>query len=114
MTITIPSNLTDDELVAALPGLAGDERRTSARLVAHLAEVDKRQLFVPMGYSSLYIYCREALGYSEDAAYNRTAAARVARRHPVILDMLADGRLSVTTVKVLAPVLTDSNCDAVL
>ena len=114
MTITIPSHLTDDELVAALPALAGDERQLTARLVAHLAEMDKRQIFVPAGYSSLYQYCREALGYSEDAAYTRGVAARVARRYPVILEMLADGRLNVTTVKLLAPVLTDSNCDAVL
>ena len=71
-----------------------------------------RQLFVPAGYSSLYTYCREALGYTEDAAYNRKVAARVARRYPAILDMLADGRLGLTTVRLLAPVLRDSNCDA--
>ena len=88
----------------------------TARLVAHLAELERRQLFAPSGYSSLYAYCREALGYSEDAAYNRSIARPGSlRRYPAsILDMLADGRLSPTTVKLLAPALTDSNCDAVL
>ena len=51
--------------MAAAPRLAGDEREVAAQLVAHLAEIDARGLHVPAGYSSLYFYCREALGYSE-------------------------------------------------
>jgi hypothetical protein len=109
MTIHTPSHLTDDALMAAAAGLAGDERDIAARLVAHLVEIDRRGLFVPAGYSSLYAYCREGLRYSEDAAFNRSAAARVARRYAVVVDMLADGRLSLTTVKLLAPILKDDN-----
>lgn len=89
--------------------MAGDERVVTARLVAHLAEIDRRELHVPAGFASLYIYCREGLGFSEDAAYNRKTAAQVARRFPVVLDMLADGRLSLTAVRLLAPVLTGAN-----
>lgn len=114
MTLTIPSHLTDDELMAAAPRLAGDEREVAARLVAHLAEIDARGLHVPAGYSSLYTYCREALGYSEDAAYNRKVAAQAARRYPAVIDMLADGRLSLTALKILAPVLNDTNSESVL
>ena len=51
----------------------------------------------------------KALGYSEDAAYNRKVAALVARRFPEVVDMLADGRLTLTAVKLLAPVLNDGN-----
>src|SRR5687768_6462171 len=113
MKIASPSHLTDAELVAAIEGLVGDERDVTARVVAHLAEIDARGLYVPAGYPSLYIYCREGLGYSEDAAYNRKAAALVARRFPVVVDMLADGRLSLTVVKLLAPVLDDENYERV-
>ena len=109
MTINIPSHLTDDALMAAAVGLAGDECEVTARLVAHLAEIDRRELYVPAGYSSLYTYIREGLGYSEDAAFNRKAAALVARRWPAAIDMLADGRLSMTAVKLLAPILKDDN-----
>ena len=112
MKITIPSHLTNDELMAAVPGLVGDERDATARLIAHLAEIEARELYVPAGYSSLYIYCHEGLGYSEDAAYNRKAAAQVARRRPMVIDMLADGRLSLTSVRLLAPVLNDANWEA--
>jgi 5-methylcytosine-specific restriction endonuclease McrA len=51
---------------------------------------------------------------SEDAAYNRVAAARAVRRFPVILDHLSAGFVSVTAVKVLRPVLTAENHVAVL
>ena len=112
MKITIPSHLTNHELVAAVGRLRGDEREVTARLVAHLAVIDARALYVPAGYSSLYTYCHEGLGYSEDAAYNRKAAAQVARRYPVVVDMLADGRLSLTAVRLLAPVLKDDNWEA--
>ena len=107
MTITIPSHLTDGALMAATPRLAGDEREVTARLIAHLGEIDARGLHVPAGFSSLYIYCREGLGYSEDAAHNRKVAAQVARRYPAVIDMLADGRASLTGLKILAPVLND-------
>jgi hypothetical protein len=113
MTITIPRHLTDDELMAAVPLLAGNEREATARLVAHLAELETRQLYVPAGYSSLYVYCQEGLGYSEDAAYNRKTAAQVARRYPAVIDRLADGRLSLTAIRILAPVLNDRNWEAV-
>jgi hypothetical protein len=114
MTITIPRHLTDGDLMAAIPRLTADEREATARLVAHLAEVENRQLYVPAGYSSLYIYCQEGLGYSEDAAYNRKTAAQVARRYPAVIDRLADGRLGLTAIRILAPVLDDGNWEAVL
>jgi len=54
------------------------------------------------------------LHLSEDAAYNRAAAARAVRRFPVILDGLADGSLNVTTVKLLRKVLTPESHLALL
>ena len=60
------------------------------------------------------MYCRDELHLSEDAAYNRSAAAHAVRRYPVILGWLSDGSLNVTTVKLLGPVLTPENHRAVL
>ena len=62
----------------------------------------------------MYEHCRAHLRLSEDAAYNRVATARGVRRFPVILDHLAGGWVNVTTVKVLAPVLTAENHLALL
>jgi len=51
---------------------------------------------------------------SEGEAYNRIEVARTARRFPVVLDMLADGRVHLTAVRLLAPHLTADNHDDVL
>jgi hypothetical protein len=109
MKINIPSHLSDDDLVAKVTSLAGREREATVDLIAHLAELDARRLYLGAGFSSLFTYCTEILQLSEAEAYNRIEAARAARRFPVILDRLAEGSLNLTTVRLLASHLTDEN-----
>jgi hypothetical protein len=109
MKIKIPSQLSDDELVAQVESLAARARETTAELVAHLAELDQRRLHLRAGFSSLFMYCREVLRLSEGEAYNRIEVARTASRFPVILTMLVEGTLNLTTVRLLAPHLTEGN-----
>lgn len=106
--------LSDTELVARLRELAARERDETARLVAHLVELERRDLHLREGYGSLFEYCRDALALSEHEAYNRIAAARAARRFPVILDKIAEGAVNSTTVRLLAPHLRPENCHEVL
>ena len=94
--------------------LVARERGATALLIAHLAELDTRDVLLRDGYSSLFAYCREALGLSEHEALNRIEAARAARRFPVILEMLSDGSVHLTAVRLLAPHLTPQNHRAVL
>jgi hypothetical protein len=109
------SALSDQDLLARLEGLAGKEREASAELVAHLAALDSRQmLYAAQGHGSLFSYCTQALRLSEDAACNRIKAARACRRFPLILDLLASGSLSLTSVRLLAPHLTAENHQSVL
>jgi aminoglycoside N3'-acetyltransferase len=79
MKINIPSHLSDDALVVAVKSLAGCEREATASLIAHLAELDARQLYLGAGFSSLFTYCCTVLHLSEPAAYNRIEAARAAK-----------------------------------
>jgi hypothetical protein len=108
------ARLSDDALLARIKVLAIRERDETVELVAHLAELDGRRAHLGEGSGSLYKYCRDVLGYSEDAAWNRAATAGAVRRYPVILGWLADGTLNVTTVRILRPVLTQDNHLAVL
>jgi len=111
----LASGLSDPDLLARLASLAGKEREASVELVAHLAELDTRSsLYAAQGHGSLFTYCTEVLRFSEDAACNRIYAARACRRFPVILDALASGALSLTSVRMLSPHLTPENHDAVL
>ena len=112
-----PSQLTqlsDDELTAAVMALAAREREATALLIVHLAELDARALYLAAGFGSLYQYCREVLRLSEQSAYNRIAAARAVRRFPALVAMLEKGDVNLTTVKVLAPHLTDANHEEIL
>ncbi len=106
--------LSDGELVARVNSLATRERGATAVLVAHLAELDTRDVHLRAGYGSLFAYCRDALALSEPEAYNRVEAARAARRFPVILEILSAGAINLTTVRLLAPHLTAANHREVL
>lgn len=109
MTIAIPSHLSDAALIAEVTRCARDEQRATARLVAHLAELDARQLYRGAGHATLFAYCHHVLGLSEDAAYNRVQAARACRLFPRVLEQLEAGDLTVTTVRLLARHLTADN-----
>lgn len=100
---------SDTDLADALVALAASERRAIALLVAALAEFDARRLYLGLGYSSLFAYCTDALHLSEQASFNRIEAARLSRRLPIVLDCIADGTLSLTGARLLAPHLTDEN-----
>jgi hypothetical protein len=107
--------LSDQDLVARLYVLAGNERGASVEVVAHLAALDTRPaVYAAQGYGSLFSYCTQALRLSEDAACNRIEAARACRRFPVILDLLASGAMSLTSVRLLGRHLTPENHQAVL
>src|SRR5688500_15665994 len=95
--------LSDDELLARLPHLAARERGATAELIAHLVELETRNLHVAAGYPSTFIYCRDALRLSEHEAYNRIEVARAVRRFPVILDRLVEGAVNLTGARLLAP-----------
>jgi hypothetical protein len=113
--LALASGLSDQDLLARIAALAGKEREESVELVAHLAELDTRSsLYAAHGHGSLFTYCTEVLKLSEDAACNRIYAARACRRFPVILDALASGALSLTTVRILNAHLTPENHEAVL
>jgi hypothetical protein len=103
------------DLLTRLEMLASRERDAPVELIAHLAALDARPaLYAAIGYGSLFSYCTRALRLSEDAACNRIEAARTCRRFPVILERLALGSLSLTSVRLLARHLTPENHQAVL
>ena len=105
------THLSDALLLRELSVLVTHDRATTARMLAHLAEVDVRRLYAPAGYSSLFAYCVEELRMSEDAASKRIQAARAARLFPILFTAVAEGRLHLSAVCLLAPHLTPENVD---
>jgi hypothetical protein len=113
--LALASGLTDHDLLDRLLALAGREREATVELIAHLAALDSRpSVYAAKGFGSLFSYCVAALRLSEDATCNRIYAARACRRFPAILEALAAGELSLTSVRMLSPHLTDENWQTVL
>src|SRR5262245_61560772 len=108
-TMPLLEFLSDEALIAETKRLVAAERVATAALLRSLMEIDTRRLYLREGCSSLFTYCTHVLHLAEGAAYNRIEAARAARRFPVVLDALADGLITLTTIRLLAPHLTDDN-----
>ena len=109
MTLTDLSALTDEQLVASLRDLIGQNRQLTAKVVLLIAEVEARRLHLAAACSSMFDYCTRVLGFDEAAAYNRIQVARLVRRFPLVLDMLQDGRLHLTGARLLGPHLAEDN-----
>jgi 5-methylcytosine-specific restriction endonuclease McrA len=106
--------LPDRDLLQLLSELSRREQRSTADLIACIAEVDERRLYLRNGCSSMFAYCVEILGLSEDAAYKRIQAARVVRKHPEAFEYLKDGRLQLYALYRLAPHMTATNAAQLL
>ncbi len=111
MRMFSPAKLEDSDLVRELKSAIIRERSSTAEVLALIAEVDERRLYVPAGYPSMHAYCVHELHMCENTAYKRIQAARAARQFPALFAAIADGRLHLTAVTLLAPHLTAGNVD---
>jgi hypothetical protein len=108
------ASLTDAALLGALHELVGSSRQVTARLVAHLAEVEHRRLHLDAGFGSMFAYCVGRLRLSEDEACRRIEVARLARQYPGIYPRLAAGQLSLSVVALLKPHLSEATAEELL
>src|SRR6187551_1045186 len=101
--------LENSELLTGLSELARQCNVLTARVLAHLVELEERMLHLELGFSSLFAYCVEALGMSEGTAGRRVTAARVCRRFPEVFDRVARGELHLCALCALAPHMNPEN-----
>jgi 5-methylcytosine-specific restriction endonuclease McrA len=109
MTSAALSVLDTAALASRLRDLAGNEREIQADFLLFLAEFDSRRAYLDLGYGSLWDYLLRALHLREGAAARRIAAMKVLRRFPRLEPAMRDGRLCMSTVAALGPVLTEEN-----
>jgi hypothetical protein len=73
-----------------------------------------RRLHLRLGYDSLTAYCKGDLELKDHEAHRRIEAARCGRHLPLIFEALADGRLHLTAVMLVAPFLAKCDADGLL
>jgi hypothetical protein len=108
------THLQDAVLLRDLKVVVADELAKTAVVLAYLAEVDARKLYAPEGYTSMFDFCLRELHFSEDSAYKRIQAARVARAFPALFVALADNRVHMTAIRLLSPHLIDANAEELI
>lgn len=106
--------LSNQELLAGVQATFGEERRWVARVIACLAEIDRRKLHLEAACSSLYDFCRLRLGMSDGEAFRRSTVAGLVQRFPVVLDALDRGDVHLSALVLLRKYLTDDNHEELL
>ena len=74
-------------------------------LINILQKIEKHQIFLKLGYDSLFSYALEELKLSEANACNFITVSRKAQKIPVLQEALSSGKLSVHKARRISPVL---------
>jgi 5-methylcytosine-specific restriction endonuclease McrA len=102
-------HIANDELHLSTRRLVGRSNQLLAALLAHLGEVEARGIHRERSCASIYAYCVFELRLSEDAAFRRARAAKLAREFPIVLEQIAAGEIHLTGLLLLGPHLTEQN-----
>src|SRR5262249_61313586 len=106
------SHFSNRELLRDFDVRVAHNHSSLATLLTRIAEIDARRLYLPEGYPSMKAFLVRRMRLpTENAAYKRLTAARLARKYPGILVALSDGRLHLTAVLMLGNHLTPANAD---
>ena len=90
------STLGDQQLLDQTRRLAANQRSLEVHILDHLDEIDRRNLALRRGFSSLFDYAVRELRFSDAAAQRRIQTMRLCRRHGWVRAMLHSGDLSLT------------------
>ncbi|HEY7818722.1 MAG TPA: hypothetical protein VIG29_10925 [Vicinamibacteria bacterium] len=106
--------LSTEELDRSVEELVRAEKRNTALVIAHIAEMSRRRGALERGYKNLFDYCVRRLNLSEGSVALRLQVANVSRRFPQLLVALAENRMSLTVAGFFAPHLDEINIDALV
>lgn len=91
-------NLSGRELHERTKVQAGRVREEITTLLHHLAEIDRRRLYLELACESLFSYCVRCLEMSEPQAARYVNAARALTEFPEIEPKISSGALTMTAV----------------
>ena len=89
-------HLSHNDLIANFSDLVQKERQLTAQVLACIAEIDRRQLYLAKGYSSLFDFLVRDYGYSPGAAMRRVDGARLLRELPEVKEKIERGTLTLS------------------
>jgi hypothetical protein len=97
-----------------LADLLAREHAALGEFLVELADLDRKRLWLDLGYASLFDFLHRELGLSKASASFRKKAAELIQSFPEVLEPIRDGRLCLSSVFEVAKVLTQGNRHEVL
>jgi hypothetical protein len=94
--------------------LVSRERAVTLEILVHMIEVERRRLHLGLGFASMFDFCTRHLGYSSSSAARRIHTARCLRDYPEVHRLLEKNEVNLSTVSLVASILTRENKDGVL
>ncbi len=101
MNSTHLNSISDDKLIDDLKSLALQERKIQKQIILHIVEIDRRKLFLAKGFSSLFEYLTDFIGFSRGTAQRGIDAARLSYDVPEVIDRIEDGTIKLSQVSLL-------------
>lgn len=86
----------DSTLLDEVKALVRKEKEIIAEVIEYLKEIEVRKLHLARGYSSMFAFATDFLGYSEAEAHIRIQAARLTQTLPEVAEKIQSGELSLS------------------
>ncbi len=109
--ITGPKNfhhISDEALDRGLLSWVKKEKEALKEVLLHIAEIDKRRLYLRLAYPSMFAYLTERMGYEGGSAQRRLDAARLSLEVPSLIETLDRGEVTLSQVTFLQKTLRAS------
>ena len=101
--------LKDKQLLKNTKVLVNKEKKLSVEILNQLAEIERRKLYSDLKYSSLFAYCMGELDFSDQEAFRRIDAMRLARQMPEVKKSLEEGILSITNTNMISSLFRNND-----
>src|SRR5271155_3498489 len=89
-------SLSDQDLLARTKFWADEERKTTAKVIEHLREIERRKLYCDLKLGTLHKYCTKVLKYSDGSAQRRIHALKLTEELPEMKEKLQSGEVSLS------------------
>ena len=108
------ATLSNDQLIHKGDRAVRTRHEIAIEILDCLIEIEKRELHLEEGYSSLFDFCTRRWHYSPPKACRTIAVARSVRNFPAVRSLLVEKKITLCGVARIAGILTDENSRSLL
>jgi hypothetical protein len=98
MNQTFIQSMSDQDLIASTERVVEQERKIVQVIIWHLQEIQDRQLYISMKYTSLYECLIKHFKMSDTTAYGRIKVLKILAEVPAVSESLKTGALNISNI----------------